>query len=104
MYIQKDSNIRNTAICRASIGFDETGYNYNTIFLCFDIAKAPYRLENRSSTQTMIYWQYKYKNDIRQIPPMQYRDFVLPHPSGKPIICVAHKKCSLEESINFQKL
>ena len=78
-------------ICKASVGFDETGYNYNTIFLCFDIAKSPYRLENRSATQTMYYWQYQFKSDVSAIPPMQYRDFVLPHPSGKPILCVAHQ-------------
>jgi Ca2+-binding EF-hand superfamily protein len=97
LYVQKDSNPNNRSICRASIGFDETGYNYNTIFLCFDIAKAPYRIENRSCTQTLFYWQYKHEHDIREILPMQYQDFVLPHPSGKPIICVAQAKAAKGE-------
>ena len=90
-YVQSGSDQQTKVICKASVGFDETGYNYNTIFLCFDIAKPPYRLENRSATQTMYYWQYQFQGDVSAIPPMQYRDFVLPHPSGKPILCVSHQ-------------
>ena len=90
-YVQSGSDQHTIVICQASVGFDETGFNYNTIFLCFDIAKSPYRLENRSATQTMYYWQYQFQGDVSAIPPMQYRDFVLPHPSGKPILCVSHQ-------------
>ena len=67
-YVQSGSDQQTKVICKASVGFDETGYNYNTIFLCFDIAKPPYRLENRSATQTMYYWQYQFQGDVSAIP------------------------------------
>ena len=68
-----NANRNSYIVCRSDVVFN--GYNYTTKFMTLSPSKSPYRIENRSSTQYLYYYEHKRSQSL-MIPPMQSRNYL----------------------------
>ena len=75
-----NANRNSYIVCRSDVVFN--GYNYTTKFMTLSPSKSPYRIENRSSTQYLYYYEHKRSQSL-MIPPMQSRNYLFSEASSK---------------------